>query len=64
MTATRANPFNSELRVCVPRTLNDLVDVAADKQATTRSAYVRQAVVDRLRTDGLDHGAPRQAACG
>jgi hypothetical protein len=41
------------LRVRAPQMLSDAVARAADAQLTTPSEYIRQAVIARLRLDGI-----------
>jgi hypothetical protein len=48
--------YDTLLQVCAPECLITAVDQAAHKQFTTRSGYVRTAVLDRLRADGIDPG--------
>ena len=46
--------YDTLLQVCAPACLITAVDQAAHKQFTSRSDYVRTAVIDRLRLDGID----------
>jgi len=48
--------FDSVLRVRVPGRLTDLLAVAANKKMVTVSDYVRSALVDRLKADGIGAG--------
>jgi hypothetical protein len=45
---------------CLP-TLPGAVEQAAKKASTTPSEYARRAIVDRLRTDGIDPAALQSA---
>jgi hypothetical protein len=51
--------FRRVLRVRTPQELSDAVARAADEQLTTPSEYIRQAVIARLRSDGIDLGLLR-----
>lgn len=45
--------FNTLLQVRAPAHLIDAVDKGADRGLITRSDYVRLAVIERLRADGV-----------
>ena len=45
--------FNTLLQVRAPSQLIDAVDEGADRGLITRSDYVRLAVIERLRADGV-----------
>ena len=49
--------FNSVLRVRAPDELKAAIDKTADRNLVSRSAYVRTALIERLRTDGVDYAA-------
>jgi hypothetical protein len=42
------------LRVRTPQMLSDAVARAAEERLTTPSEYIRQALIARLRSDGID----------
>ena len=42
------------LQLCVPPMLTAAVKVAADREMTTISEFVRRVLIDRLRADGID----------
>ncbi len=44
--------FQTHLSVKVPKPMEDAIHQAASENMTTASAYIRQAIVDRLRFDG------------
>ena len=50
-TAT-AGKFEHRLTVLLPGQLPELVDRAAEKAFSTRSEFVRRAIIDRLKADG------------
>jgi hypothetical protein len=45
---------NRLLQIRVPAFLTKALDRAADKRLTSRSDYIRAALLDRLRADGVD----------
>jgi hypothetical protein len=45
---------NASLHVLAPRSLTDAVKEAAARELTSNSEYVRRAVIERLRADGID----------
>lgn len=45
---------NRLLQIRVPAFMTRALDNAADKRLTSRSDYVRVALLDRLRADGID----------
>jgi predicted transcriptional regulator len=49
--------LSSVLRVRAPDELKAAIDQTADRNLVSRSAYVRTALIERLRTDGVDFGA-------
>jgi hypothetical protein len=50
------------LQLCAPPALTSAVKAAADREMTTISEYVRRALIDRLRSDGIDPRAAMDAA--
>ena len=54
--------FNSVLRVRAPDELKAAIDQTADRNLVSRSAYVRTALIERLRTDGVNFGAAIRAS--
>lgn len=46
--------FSAVLRIRAPEHFTDAIDRAADKRVQSRSDYVRAAVLDRLRADGVE----------
>jgi hypothetical protein len=42
------------IQIRAPEFLRNALDSAADKQLTSRSDYIRVALLDRLKADGLD----------
>jgi metal-responsive CopG/Arc/MetJ family transcriptional regulator len=50
------------LNIRVPGRLVEALDRAITERMTSRSEYVRQAVLDRLRRDGVDPVREEQAA--
>jgi Ribbon-helix-helix protein, copG family len=42
------------IQIRAPEFLTKALDSAADKQLTSRSDYIRIALLDRLRADGID----------
>lgn len=53
-TTGRERRFESEFRLRVPAIFPAALDRAARQSHTTKSAYVRAAVLARLREDGID----------
>jgi hypothetical protein len=49
----RKSRFRASLRVRTPEPMGVAVARAANNSMTTSSEYVRQAILDRLRADGL-----------
>jgi metal-responsive CopG/Arc/MetJ family transcriptional regulator len=49
------------IQIRAPEFLTKALDSAADKQLTSRSDYIRAALLDRLRAEGID---PAQLASG
>jgi hypothetical protein len=50
----REEAMNASLHVLAPESLTAAVKAAAARDLTTTSEYVRRAVVERLRSDGID----------
>jgi hypothetical protein len=46
--------MNASLHVLAPESLTAAVKAAAARDLTTASEYVRRALVERLRSDGID----------
>jgi hypothetical protein len=46
--------MNASLHVLAPQSLTAAVKTAAARQLTSNSEYVRRAVIERLRADGID----------
>jgi hypothetical protein len=46
------------LQICAPPPLVAAVKLAADREMTTISEYVRRSLIDRLRCGGIDPAAP------
>jgi Ribbon-helix-helix protein, copG family len=49
------------IQIRAPEFLTKALDSAADKRLTSRSDYIRIALLDRLRADGIDPGHPGEA---
>jgi metal-responsive CopG/Arc/MetJ family transcriptional regulator len=45
------------IQIRAPEFLTKALDSAADKRPTSRSDYIRVALLDRLRADGIDPSA-------
>jgi metal-responsive CopG/Arc/MetJ family transcriptional regulator len=50
----RTNRFDRLLQIRAPEFLTDALDRAADKRLTSRSDYIRVALLDRLKADGIE----------
>lgn len=50
------------IQIRAPEFLTKALDQAADSRLTSRSDYIRAALLDRLRADGIDPGQPNAAA--
>jgi hypothetical protein len=48
--------FPRYIQFRAPEKLPDVIAAAASKRLTTSSEYARQAIIERLKTDGLDIG--------
>jgi hypothetical protein len=46
------------IQLRAPEFLRKALDQAADKRLTSRSDYIRVALLDRLKADGIDAGLP------
>ena len=49
--------FDVLLQIRAPEFLTEALDRAADKQLTSRSDYIRGAILERLKADGIDYTA-------
>jgi hypothetical protein len=54
MRDSRPVRFSSYLRIRTPEMLPAAIAAAAEKRLTTSSEYARQAIIERLRKDGLN----------
>jgi hypothetical protein len=54
MKPARSVPFDKILQIRAPETLTDALDAAARKRMVNRSDYIRVALLDRLKADGID----------
>jgi metal-responsive CopG/Arc/MetJ family transcriptional regulator len=54
MKSARSIPFDKVLQVRAPESLTDALDAAANKRMVNRSDYIRVALLDRLKEDGVD----------
>jgi hypothetical protein len=54
MSAGRPVRFSSYLRIRTPEKLPAAIAAAAERKLTTSSEYVRQAVIERLKADGIE----------
>jgi hypothetical protein len=54
MSEGRGMRFPSYIRIRTPEKLPDAIALVADRKMTTRSDYVRRAVIEKLKADGLD----------
>jgi hypothetical protein len=50
----RQTRFDQKLEIRAPECLTDAIDIAAGERLTSRSGYIRSALIDRLRADGID----------
>ena len=50
----RVNRYDKLLQIRAPVVLSDAIDRAADHRLQSKSEYIRGAVVDRLRADGIE----------
>lgn len=50
----RQTRFDHKLEIKAPECLAVALDMAAGMRLTSRSGYIRSALVDRLRADGFD----------
>jgi hypothetical protein len=53
--------MTGSLHVLAPRSLTDAIKEAAARDLTTSSEYVRRALLDRLRSDGIVPAARPQS---
>ncbi|MCK1578562.1 ribbon-helix-helix protein, CopG family [Bradyrhizobium sp. 168] len=54
MSHVRSARFSALLQIRAPEYFTEAVDRAADRRVQSRSDYVRAAVLDRLRADGIE----------
>jgi metal-responsive CopG/Arc/MetJ family transcriptional regulator len=54
MKTARSIPFDKILQVRAPEALTDALDVAASRRMVSRSDYVRVALLDHLKADGIE----------
>jgi metal-responsive CopG/Arc/MetJ family transcriptional regulator len=54
MKSARSVPFDKVLQVRAPEALTDALDAAANKRMVNRSDYIRVALLDRLKADGIE----------
>jgi metal-responsive CopG/Arc/MetJ family transcriptional regulator len=47
-------PYDALVQVKTPRSFANALDKAADSHMMSRSDFIRAALVDRLRADGID----------
>ena len=50
----RVHRFDKLLQIRAPESLSDAIDTAADSRLQSKSDYIRTAVMERLRGDGID----------
>jgi hypothetical protein len=63
--AVSANAKRNTIHLVAPRSLTAAVKAAAARELTTNSEYVRRAVIERLRADGVEpsqHAPAEQTA--
>lgn len=58
----RVTSFPDVLRLRTPESLTTAIREAAARDMTTASEYVRQAVIQKLRVDGIDPGLTVEAS--
>ena len=54
--------FSEVIRARSPKELREAVEMAADREMTTTSAYARKAIINQLRADGIAVKPSNQAA--
>ena len=54
MKSARSIPFDKILQIRAPETLTEALDTAASRRMVNRSDYIRLALFDRLKADGID----------
>ena len=54
MKIARSIPFDKILQIRAPETLTEALDTAASRRMVNRSDYIRLALFDRLKADGID----------
>jgi hypothetical protein len=51
MTKVKQRPFPADLHIRIPKVLTGAIKCAADKNMTTSSEYIRQAIIARLKSE-------------
>jgi hypothetical protein len=54
MKTARSIPFDRLLQIRAPESLTVALDAAASRRMVNRSDYIRVALLDRLKADGID----------
>jgi predicted DNA-binding protein len=54
--------FSEETKVRMPPALNEALDRAVQARCTTKSDYVRTAILQQLEADGMPFTAPKVAS--
>jgi metal-responsive CopG/Arc/MetJ family transcriptional regulator len=57
MKSARSIPFDRLLQIRAPESLRAALDAAATRKMVNRSDYIRVALLDRLKADGIDLAA-------
>lgn len=52
----QANRFSGRLVFLCPEEFVEVVERAARRRTVNRSAYIREAVIERLKADGIEFG--------
>jgi hypothetical protein len=61
MKSDSAPRFDKMLQIRAPESLAEALDWAADQKLTSKSNYIRTALLDRLKIDGLDPSSKKAA---
>lgn len=63
-TATKIPRIRNDklIQFCAPEILSDALEEAADRRLVSKSGYIRAALLDRLKIDGLDPMSPKKGA--
>jgi hypothetical protein len=56
------NKYSALIKTRAPEALRTAVEMAADRELTTTSAYTRKAILNQLRADGVSLDANQAAA--